>query len=186
MAAADGVAIRSCEGAPPSVSGTPFSEASCAIGYGHFVLIRHDAMAENGERYFTLYAHLDPSTISDVRPWRAKDDTNFSEWRSVTRGSPIGAAGQTGLKVCQAGCIHLHFEVFIGRYFSQPVDPYDISDQANKRERTAYPEFSSLARCGRNLLWATCPRPPTVPRQMQTNRCRRDVRRGECPRKPEH
>lgn len=162
-AAADGVAIRSCQGE---------LSTDCLVGYGNFVLIKHDVQAASGEYYYTLYAHLESDSIDPMIPSRKKLDIDFDKWREVKKGAIIGRAGNTGLGLCQEGskCIHLHFEVLTGGYSLASVDPYDISTAKDLRSRADYPEFSSLASCGPNTLWEVCPRPSIGPAPL------RDVR----------
>lgn len=137
-AAASGVAIRAYQ-----------------KGYGNFVLIRHDEADSLGRRYYSLYAHLD-SVESDI-PSRSRYDTNFASWRRVQQGEKVGMAGSTGKVVCNSGnCIHLHFEVFRGGYFANPIDPYDVSVALNKFGRDAYPPLAYPG-CGASRNWTQCP-----------------------------
>jgi hypothetical protein len=159
VAAADGVAIRSCEGGDETTV-APYSAAQCARGFGHFVIVRHDATDAEGRHYYTLYAHLEPDSIDPSLPQRWRRATDFSQWRRVQAGDYLGRSGQTGLTVCRDGCVHLHFEVYRGGYFRNPVDPYDISTPQDLRTRGDYPEFTSLASCGPDALWVDCPSPP--------------------------
>jgi murein DD-endopeptidase MepM/ murein hydrolase activator NlpD len=159
VAAADGVAIRSCEGAD-ALTVPPYTDSQCARGFGHFVLVRHDATDSAGRHYYTLYAHLDPDSISPALPQRWRRETDFTHWKRVNAGEYLGMSGQTGLIVCRSDCIHLHFEVYRGGYYRNPVDPYDISTPEDIKTRDAYPEFSSLAHCGSEALWIECPSRP--------------------------
>lgn len=145
VAAAGGVAIQSFE-----------------CGYGNFVLIRHDVSDPSGRRYFTLYAHLAPGTINPAIPFRSRYDTSFDQWSRVATGEFLGKAGSSGLGLCQTtSCIHLHFEVFRGGYFQNPVDPYDISTTSDVKTRDHYPDGPQFSECGAGALWITCP--PTTP-----------------------
>lgn len=170
LAAASGRAIRSCEGATESTK-PPYTSPDCDLGYGHFILIRHDATTEDGRHYFTLYAHLDPDTIDKEIPYRPRRDTDFDNWKAVKQGDELGKASQSGKRICvAASCIHLHFEVFRGGYMLDPVDPYDISRNGALKPRTQYPELSSRAQCGPDSLWLTCPTPPSRPATISLGR----------------
>jgi len=159
VAAAEGVAIRSCEGADETAA-APYSIAQCEGGYGHFVIVRHDATDQNGRHYYTLYAHLDPNSIDASIPQRWRRDTDFLRWQRVRAGDFLGMSDQSGRVVCRSSCIHLHFEVYRGGYYLNPIDPYDISTVDVPKTRDAYPEFTSSATCGPAMLWVTCPSPP--------------------------
>jgi murein DD-endopeptidase MepM/ murein hydrolase activator NlpD len=158
VAAADGVAIRSCEGADAWAT-APYLADQCARGFGHFVLVRHDVTDAEARHYYTLYAHLDPGSIDSDLPQRWRRDTDFANWRRVRAGDYLGMSDQSGLTVCRTDCIHLHFEVYRGGYYRNPIDPYDISTLQDLRTRDAYPEFTGLASCGPETLWIECPAP---------------------------
>ena len=128
VAAADGVAMWS-EQDPTNLS----------VGYGRFVLIRHD----NG--WFTLYAHTN-SAASGI-PNKTKNATDYANWRRVSRGEVIAASGNTGL----SSGPHLHFELLSGGYAIGKTDPYDIYKKASE-----YPPVSGKS-CGTNHSWTTDP-----------------------------
>src|SRR5207245_4441730 len=132
-AAADGVASQSSQ-----------------CGYGNLVLIKHDAVDSLGRPFFTLYAHLADGSISPELPYRDRHDTAYDQWRRVKTGEYLGLAGSTGATECAHPCIHLHFEVFRGAYFQNPVDPYDISTDAAPRTRSFYPGSVQFSSCGAN------------------------------------
>ena len=167
VAAAPGIAMQSSGG-----------------GYGNFVLIKHNEADENGNRFFTLYAHLEPGSIDPTIPFHKKDCPDnpkecveFNKWRKgstqeakgklVNRGHILGKADQTGTGKCSSkNCIHLHFQVFRGGYATQSTDPYDIEDV-----RDFYPDFPQFTNCGPNVLWTTCPPEvsPVVPNSHKEN-----------------
>jgi len=128
-AAADGVAMESVQ---PSVGEN--------IGYGRFVIIRHNETDDQGRHYFTLYAHL--MDVESNIPVRPKRDTDFDSWFPVRGGKKIGEAGDSGIPKV----IHLHFEVNRRGYAENRTDPYDI-------EMTR--EF--YVSCGPDFLWTQCP-----------------------------
>ena len=66
-------------------------DSNCGVGYGNYVLIRHD-----GTNFSTRYAHLDSAYVSLNQ--------------KVVQGQIIGKMGNTGSVSGPTG-IHLHFEV---------------------------------------------------------------------------
>jgi len=161
MAAADGLAIASCQ--PPLTVTNPNS-----LQFGSFVLVHH----ENG--YSTLYAHLDSVSLplesqlpcdDTSRRSITSSSTDISyqgrvfKWKRVRRGEVIGTVGKTGTTY-----FHLHFEVSRdseGSYAShagtnnQRIDPYAIEDIA-----ILYPPPAQ--NCGNtkrpnDYLWTQCP-----------------------------
>lgn len=102
-AAATGTVVRVKTGCAPRVG-------SCGGGFGNHVIIAHTL--STGEKIATLYAHLDPGSIT-VRTGQ-----------SVSQGTVIGKMGNTGRVSGRTG-IHLHFEVHKGGYQgrSSAVDP---------------------------------------------------------------
>ena len=85
--------------------------------YGNMVIIDH------GLGLFTQYAHL--SSI------------DVTEGTFVNKGAPIGRTGVTGL----AGGDHLHFGIYLGRQFVNPLEWWDqgwIND--NVLSKAALPE----------------------------------------------
>lgn len=91
-AAASGTVTRVVTGCSPRVD-------SCGGGFGNYIVIAHTLTG--GEQISTLYAHLDPGSIS------------VSQGQSVSQGATIGRMGNTG-RVRGATGIHLHFEVHRG------------------------------------------------------------------------
>jgi len=134
-------------------------------GYGTFVLIKHDGFVDSQRRtYFTLYAHLENKSIPRAIPHRDRHNLEFERCDEtvgcpprVLAGQIIGEAGQTGLTDCKSdSCIHLHFEVFRGGYFQNPVDPYGISNDSQQFARDAYPPNEPCDQ-NRPSLWLQCP-----------------------------
>lgn len=151
-AAAAGYAMQTCQ----DVS------ACDTKGFGQFVLIRHAETDENGQHYYTLYAHLE--SIEQNIPYRSdKHATDYQQWEWVEAGEVIGMAGQTGDYEClnTPSCIHLHFEVFAGGYAKNPVDPYDLSFYTPGLDLGRLPQSSYFPNvvpgCGPNYLWTECP-----------------------------
>jgi hypothetical protein len=134
VAAADGVAVWDDD--PNS-------------GYGNVVLIRHDQADAQGRAYFTLYAHCQDGTVDPSIPKLGRKNREYQKWKHVLRGDFLGKAGSTGYNECsdKNKCIHLHFQVFVGGYYQNNKDPYDIRKKAN---------FYS-GDCGPNFLWEACP-----------------------------
>lgn len=146
VAAASGVAIQSFE-----------------KGYGNLVLVKHNVTDDQGRSFFTFYAHLADGSINPKLPFRSRHDRNFSEWEPVVVGEFLGSAGETGYTDCSSPiCIHLHFEVFRGGYFQNPVDPYDISNDVEQFTRESYPPLT-FPGCGPQPLWTQCPPVPPPP-----------------------
>jgi hypothetical protein len=97
----------------PAPGGTPLAAAGAGIvthrcqnvspcsGYGNFVCIAHSP------KLSSCYAHLSRFSAA---AWPG---------RPVDRGEVIGFVGTTGLSTGD----HLHFEVRLGRYPAQPVNP---------------------------------------------------------------
>lgn len=142
VAAADGVAIQSFE-----------------KGFGPFVLIRHKAVDEDSRHFYTLYAHLVPELIDSDIPSRSRYNEDFDQWKRVKQGDFLGKTGSEGTVRClDPSCIHLHFEVFRGGYFRDPIDPYDLSSLSLLKKRSEYPPLAS--ECGPNHLWTSCPPEP--------------------------
>jgi murein DD-endopeptidase MepM/ murein hydrolase activator NlpD len=110
--------------------------------WGRYVYIEHDEADCDGNKYFTIYAHLD--AVSDRIP--------DSGTVRVERGEQIGWSGKSGT---QEG-IHLHFEVSTGALprAGERVDPYDLYST-----REAYPPGDNRE-CGENRLWTSDP--PTL------------------------
>jgi hypothetical protein len=135
-AAASGVAMQSVQ---QDANGNE-------VGYGKFILVRHNEVDEEERHYFTLYAHL-RSVVSKI-PVRQKHDTNFAEWVSITRGEKIGEVGDSG----SPGIVHLHFEVNRGGYAQNKVDPYDIEGT-----RELYANTVVCDNTGPDFLWTECP-----------------------------
>ncbi|HET57494.1 MAG TPA: M23 family metallopeptidase, partial [Deltaproteobacteria bacterium] len=69
--------------------------------YGNTVIIDH------GLGLFSFYAHLSAIDVEEGDP--------------VEKGDPIGRSGMTGL----AGGDHLHFGIFLGKQFVNPVEWWD-------------------------------------------------------------
>ena len=143
-------------------------------GYGDFVLIKHndEFVDDEGRSFFTLYAHLEPNSIPNSIPFRVDPhnpefdlcDPFFGCPLAVDAGTVIGEADQSGFIDCESGnCVHLHFEVFRGGYFLNPIDPYGISIKDQQFTREDYPQIGDPPKgeCGPNLLWSVCP--PKVP-----------------------
>lgn len=124
--------------------------------YGRFVFIKHDETNENGKNYFTLYAHV--SEVADgiiSYPADQKWNTNYSDWTTVKRGDMIAKVGDEN-----TSWVHLHFEVQIGGYAQEKIDPYDLYENKEVPETSAYyyPPYGSLyTSCGPNHLWITDP-----------------------------
>lgn len=139
VAAADGWALWS-------------EEPGSTYKYGQFILLQHEEPDNNGNRYFTLYAHL--ASVASGIPYQDRyaieyDTSNPSNWKYVKRGEVIGTAGNTGAS--NTG-IHLHFEVTRGGYAQNMTDPYDLY-----QTRYYYPGYSQYASSGPHRLWTTDP-----------------------------
>jgi hypothetical protein len=101
-----GLDISASFGTPVAAAGEGVVTHRClnvspCSGYGNFVCIAH------APRLSTCYAHL---SRFGRRAWPG---------RPVDRGEIIGYVGSTGLSTGA----HLHFEVRLGRYPAEPVDP---------------------------------------------------------------
>ena len=136
-------------------------------GYGLFIYIAHIGRFDSlGSMYFTLYAHLERSSLPRAFPTRTVGEGgtleadiaagNFADWRPVSRGEKLGRAGQTG----EASGIHLHFEVQRGGYPAEKTDPYDIYAQdLDLYPAPCVPQMVVANDPG--LLWTQCP--PVAP-----------------------
>jgi len=121
----------------------PFEVAAVADGkalyrpagsktWGNYVITTH---AVGGITYYTVNAHLDSSPLPPRK------------WVPITRGTPIGTSGKSGLA---NGVVHLHLEVYEGSLKKDDrVDPYDIYDT-----KALYPPHGV---CGEHHLWSECP-----------------------------
>lgn len=153
VAAADGVAMQSSE-----------------KGYGIMVLIRHEETDMDGNRFFTLYAHLESDSIPNRIPFFERHSTNYDNWVPVKIGEVIGRVGHTGWSKCTTECDHLHFEVLRGGYYKNPTDPYDLQGLRDRypcdncTEEVSLCTGSNFTICGSNYLWTQCP--PVVPPPM--------------------
>jgi hypothetical protein len=139
VAAADGVAMTS-------------SQYANGEGYGKFVLIKHEETNDNGEHYFTLYAHINRA-VDKIKtyPETQKDNTDYTDWTFVERGEVIAYVGKE-----DAEWTHLHFEVNVGGYALNKKDPYDLYKLTTETVNSAdyYPPYGSLyTSCGTNHLW---------------------------------
>jgi hypothetical protein len=157
LAAADGVAIGSCQ--PPVDRQTSTKDT-----YGQFVLINH----QNG--FSTLYAHLESYSLSADAILPCDDQSRHSiksgdieyrgityQWAAVKRGDVIGKIGKTGTTYT-----HLHFEMAdnsTGSYdthVTHKIDPYGVFGWS----ASFYPPPAS--RCagieaGAGYHWTACP-----------------------------
>jgi hypothetical protein len=117
---------------------------------GTVVVIEHEETTPTGERFYTRYSHLEPSSV--VIP--------SGQWVPVDRGALLGMAGNTGTTF-----IHLHFDVVIGGFrltndqTSDPrVDPYDRAGGLLRQGiRPTKGQYQEGALCGPNHLWVICP-----------------------------
>jgi len=149
VAAADGVAMTSTQYA--------YDSNGVGIGYGKFVLIRHNETNDAGLNYFSLYAHLNrAATGIKSYPEESRANTKYSEWTPVSRGETIAYVGKEN-----TSWVHLHFEVQIGGYALNKTDPYDLGDKATTTEVDSadyYPPSGYLyTSCGPNYLWTSDP-----------------------------
>ncbi|MDD5476353.1 MAG: M23 family metallopeptidase [Syntrophales bacterium] len=98
----DGIDLASITNAPIESSNSGIVAYTGYLGiYGNTIIIDH------GLGLFSFYAHL--SSI------------NVKKGESVTTGQLVGRSGMTGL----AGGDHLHFGIFLGRQFVNPVEWWD-------------------------------------------------------------
>lgn len=98
----DGIDLASTINAVVEASNTGIVAYTGYLGiYGNVVFIDH------GLGLFSFYAHL-PSIAVE-------------QGQNVEKGQPIGRSGMTGL----AGGDHLHFGIFLGRQFVNPVEWWD-------------------------------------------------------------
>ena len=149
VAAADGVAMTSSQYA--------YDSNGVGIGYGKFVLIRHNDTNDGGLNYFSLYAHVNRAATSiKSYPEKSRANTTYSEWTPVSRGETIAYVGKEN-----TSWVHLHFEVQIGGYALNKTDPYDLGDKATTTEVDSadyYPPSGYLyTSCGPNYLWTSDP-----------------------------
>ena len=140
IAAADGVAMSS-------------SQYAGGTGYGKFVLIKHEEKDENGNNFFTLYAHINrPADNIKIYPQDQRSNTNYADWTpEIKRGDVIGYVGHE-----DTSWDHLHFEVLRGGYAQRKTDPYDIYMPTTSTFSSAdfYPPTGNLYTSnGINSLW---------------------------------
>lgn len=98
----DGIDLASTINAVVEASNTGIVAYTGYLGiYGNVVFIDH------GLGLFSFYAHLSSIAVE--------------QGQNVEKGQPIGRSGMTGL----AGGDHLHFGIFLGRQFVNPVEWWD-------------------------------------------------------------
>ncbi len=139
-------------------------------GYGNILLLKHDQTDASGNHFISLFAHLESNEAYLRYPeaYRKSNDP-FTSGIRVKRGDHLANALNTGYDSCESEppeqeCIHLHWEVFRGRYGAGlGVDPYDITrDSSARKKRSEYPPENG-GTCGANHLFTECPPVPSAP-----------------------
>lgn len=94
--------------------GEGFYGNSCGGGYGNYVIIEH--ISENGEKQYTIYAHM--------------SSVNVSSGDQVSAGQQIGLSGNSGSTTGP----HLHFEIRTGG-----------TEWSNSTKQDPYPTLAEIA-----------------------------------------
>ena len=94
--------------------GEGFYGNSCGGGYGNYVIIEH--ISENGEKQYTMYAHM--------------SSVNVSSGDQVSAGQQIGLSGNSGSSTGP----HLHFEIRTGG-----------TEWSNATKQDPYPTLAEIA-----------------------------------------